>query len=536
MILVLGLDALDPDLIRRFEARMPTLSGLRSTGWSGRLRSTFPPVSVPAWSTFLTGVGPGRHGLFDFTRLDGRRLRFQNGADRAVPTLLEIADRAGLRVCALGVPTTYPVPRLVRGAVMAGFDSPFSGRPDARALAPSGLWERVHREGLDLRPITIPEGRKRAAWHRRAAAGILAAIDRRTEQALRLLREGPWDLFLVHYQAADTAGHHFMRYLDPESPRYDASKPDRARVIPEVYAALDRSLDRLLAAADPSGVAVLSDHGMGPASDRVCHLNRWLEDQGFLVRRPGSGRRTLGARLDWAGALRSAAIRHLPPTLQAALFRLLREGPAARLEGIARLGTIDLDRSAAFSEESSTLPGIWVLDPIRLEDVLVRLRRWDAVVRVYRREDLYRGPLRRRAPDLLLELRHQAVRTPPGYRGPAVRRLVGRELDGERGAGLNGVHRPDGVLVLSGSAFPGSGRLDGAWIGDLAPTLLGVLGVPAPACMEGRRLVVGAAPPCGASVEPRGEAPAVREPGPPAMSAAEAARLERRLRALGYLG
>ncbi len=520
MILVLALDALDPDLLARFqgEGRLPTLGKLQETGRFGRLRSSSPPVSIPAWSTFLTGVGPGRHGLFDFTRLEGGRVRFQNAADRGVPTLIELADRGGHRVCSIGLPTTYPVPALERGAVLAGFDSPFTGAPDPRALTPMDLWKRARRRGVDLDAATIPEGRKRQGWHRRAAKALLRSIDRRVAQTLYVMSEGPWDLVLVHFQAADTAGHHFFRYFDPASPRHDPHHPERARVLPDVYDALDRAVKRLVHAC-PTGtdVVVVSDHGMGPASDRVCHLNRWLEEEGLLVRR---------SQGDLAGRLRDIAIRRLPPALQSRLFRWLRDGPAARLESRARLGALDLGRSAAFSEESSTLPGVWVLDSARKDEIARRLRSWDAVVRVYRREDLYRGPLRDRAPDLLLELRHTPVRTPPSYRGPSVRTLDARELDGERGAGMNGVHRPEGILCLNGPRV-GCGDLSGAWIGDLAPTLLSLLDVGVPDWMEGRTLVG----------TPREiSEPPDRSPAGIPLTPREERRLESRLRALGYLG
>ena len=529
MILVLALDGLDPDLLERFrgEGRMRALDAIAARGWAGRLRSTFPPVSVPAWSTFLTGVGPGRHGLFDFTRLEGDRIRFQNAGDRGVPTLLELADAGGRRVCSLGVPTTYPVPALQHGAVLAGFDSPFTGAPDGRAQTPPELWRRLRRRGVDLRTSTVPEGRKGRSWHRRAARGILASIDRRVEQALAVLREGDWDLLLVHFQAADTAGHHFLRYADPASPRYDGSSADRARVLPEVYDALDGAVTRLGDACAASDLIVLSDHGMGPASARLCYLNRWLEEQGYLVRRPAS--------TDWAGRLRRGAIRGLPRELQARVFRWLREGPVSSLESASRIGSLDLARSAAFSDESSTLPGIWVLEPSCRDELVRRLRRWEAVRRVYYRDDLYRGPLRRRAPDLLLNLRHSPARTPPAYAGPSLRSLADDELDGERGAGLNGAHRPEGVILVRGKGFPGSGQLRSPWIGDLAPTLLARLGLAIPAWMEGQPLeVLGTAPRWANGVaDTPPSLPSLRAAE---MTQAEQASLEQRLRALGYLG
>ncbi|MEE2704253.1 MAG: alkaline phosphatase family protein [Myxococcota bacterium] len=525
MILVLALDALDPDLFDRFRAeeRLPVLSRLAERGRLERLRSTFPPVSLPAWSTFLTGVGPGRHGLFDFTRLEAGRVHFQNAADRTTPTLLDLLDRAGVRCASIGVPSTYPAAQLAHGAVLSGFDSPLVGRPDARAMHPLELWQALRLDGIDLKTSELPEGRKGRNWHPRARREILASIERRVAQTLGLLARRNFDLMLVHFQAADTAGHHFTRFFDADSPRYDSRYPDRARVIPEVYSALDRAVGRLWSACgDDASLVVVSDHGMGPASDCVVYLNRWLEQQQLLVTR----RVPLNRALE---GLRRASLRWLPRELQASLFRRLRDSLVPRLESRLRLHHVDRAASAAFSEESSTLPGVWVEDPSREDEIFARLQRWDAVRRVYRRRELYSGPECERAPQLLLELRHSLVRTPSGYRGPAVRRLDPAEFDGERGTGLNGVHRPEGVLLISANGEPVE-RTRTPWIGDLAPSLLAALGVAIPSWMEGTPLEELAPRPVYA------DAPADAPDLPKhRLSRRERARIDRRLRALGYL-
>ena len=67
-IIFVGLDGLDPDLSERFmaEGKMPHLAKLREQGAYSRLRTTFPPLSPVAWSTFATGVNPGKHNMYDF--------------------------------------------------------------------------------------------------------------------------------------------------------------------------------------------------------------------------------------------------------------------------------------------------------------------------------------------------------------------------------------------------------------------------------------------------------------------------------------
>jgi hypothetical protein len=69
---ILGFDGMDPDLADRFmkEGRLPNLAKLRDQGTFSKLRTTFPPISPVAWSTFMTGVNPGKHNIYDFLARD----------------------------------------------------------------------------------------------------------------------------------------------------------------------------------------------------------------------------------------------------------------------------------------------------------------------------------------------------------------------------------------------------------------------------------------------------------------------------------
>jgi predicted AlkP superfamily phosphohydrolase/phosphomutase len=67
-LIFIGFDGLDPQLTERWmsEGKLPNLARLRETGGYGRLRTTYPALSPVAWSTFATGVNPGKHNIFDF--------------------------------------------------------------------------------------------------------------------------------------------------------------------------------------------------------------------------------------------------------------------------------------------------------------------------------------------------------------------------------------------------------------------------------------------------------------------------------------
>ncbi len=71
---ILGFDGMDPGLSARYmdEGKLPNLARLRDTGTFRNLRTTNPPISPVAWSTFMTGVNPGKHNIYDFLAVDRR--------------------------------------------------------------------------------------------------------------------------------------------------------------------------------------------------------------------------------------------------------------------------------------------------------------------------------------------------------------------------------------------------------------------------------------------------------------------------------
>src|SRR5689334_10620081 len=69
-VIVLGIDGMDPGFLERHWADLPNLDGLRRKGEFKRLATTTPPQSPVAWSTFITGMEPSGHGVFDFVERD----------------------------------------------------------------------------------------------------------------------------------------------------------------------------------------------------------------------------------------------------------------------------------------------------------------------------------------------------------------------------------------------------------------------------------------------------------------------------------
>jgi len=536
-VLVIGLDGADAAVLDPLCAagRLPNLAAWRSDG--APLPSVVPPMSFPAWSTFATGRDPGAHGLFDFTQkvAGAYRIRFVNASDRAGEPFWMAATRAGRRVLCLGVPATYP-PDAVDGLLVPGFDAPVSTGSSAALANDPALYARIAARAGPWMRADLDEAAHGGDWHERAVARLLARVDGKLDfalEALRTLREEGRDpeLAVVVFSESDTVAHHYWRDHDPASPRHDPrASAVRRGAVAAVYERLDAAVGRLRAAfGDDAACAFVSDHGQGGASRRVVHVNRRLAECGLFARRRGGAIDTLARRT------RDAALRALPPRAAQALFRRAR-GSAARLESAARFGGVDWSRTAAFSEEANTQPGVWInaggreaegsvaaADRERVvRDVIAALLEWKleggapVVAWAAPREAVHAGPFASRAPDVVFELAleagyaHSLVATPwPRGDVASVRRLDDDELGGGRGRGMNGTHRRDGIWLAQGG--------DTAWraarpaaIGAVAAHLLRALGLEADGGRE----------------HPRASLP---------YSADEEARVAARLRALGYL-
>ena len=177
---------------------MPTLRSLVERGTSGILRSTIPPVTFPAWSSFMTGANPGKHGVFDFTRrLPGSyQIGFVSSRQRRLPTIWRLLSDAGRRVAVLGVPTTYP-PEPLNGIMVGGFDSPVATGIDGSFVYPRSFYDEMRAAVGTYAFADFQELRIGPGWHAAALPKLRAGIETKRALAEYVLGRETWDCFMV---------------------------------------------------------------------------------------------------------------------------------------------------------------------------------------------------------------------------------------------------------------------------------------------------------------------------------------------------
>ena len=82
------------------------------TGVSGILHSTKPPITPAAWTTFMTGKGPGLHGIVDFEKyhVATHELSFNSTYEIREQTIWELLSKKGLKVGSVNVPADCTAP------------------------------------------------------------------------------------------------------------------------------------------------------------------------------------------------------------------------------------------------------------------------------------------------------------------------------------------------------------------------------------------------------------------------------------------
>ena len=130
-LLIIALDGATFDLILPWseQGKLPNLRRLIHAGITSPLISTFPPLTGPAWSSFMTGKSPAMHGVLEFFRRQEGTYRqvLNSRVDIDGKSLWRYLNDAGKDVGVMGVPLTYP-PEQIKGFMITGLLTPFGRR------------------------------------------------------------------------------------------------------------------------------------------------------------------------------------------------------------------------------------------------------------------------------------------------------------------------------------------------------------------------------------------------------------------------
>ena len=458
-LVVIGLDCLTPQFaLGAWLDDMPNLKALAAAGIAGPLRSTLPPITVPAWASMMTSRDPGQLGIYGFRNRANYaydRLEIANSTSVNAPTVWDRLSGRGIPSLVMGVPLTYP-PKPIAGMLISGFETPntqvcFTHPPGIQAMLDTlAGGEYV----IDVKDFRTED-----------KSALLAAVRKMTEARFRvfraLLKAGlPEAGFAMMVEMGpDRVQHGFWRFCDPSHRLYQPGNPYE-HVLHDYYVSLDEEVGRTVeAAGEDASVMVVSDHGAKAMEGAVC-INEWLQANGYLKLKQQAREQTrlTPDMIDW------------PNT------RAWGEGGYygrlfLNVAGREPQGCVPADQREAVCEELRA--GLESFGDEQGRPIGTR---------VYRPEQVYRE-VRGIPPDLIVYFGDLNWRSAGSV---GVGALHMRENDtGPDDAN----HMEDGVLAWR----PGSGwqprRAEGYSIYDIAPSILRFFGLDVPQDMIGRSLI-----------------------------------------------
>jgi len=565
-IFVIGWDSATWDLIQPWveQGKLPNLAKLVAQGASGSLESAIPPLTPPAWTSFMTGKNPGKHGIFHFLEPQhgSYAMRYSNAGSRRATTVWQLLSAAGYRVGTINVPFTYP-PEQLQGFQISGMDTPSE---KSAFINPPELRDELERALGPLRLEVRYLGGMNTKEKYQKTLEEMEALDRQwTKVALYLLEKHPVDVMMLTYMSIDTVQHHFWQYMDPTHFLYNAKDAENfGNAVLAVYERLDHTIGELTGRL-PEGtvVFVVSDHGAGPVSDRMLYLNRYLAQLGLLKYREEtrSTLRNLQRNLTRSvynlirGSLNSDQKK-----LVANLFPKLRE----RFEvAYTAYDNIDWSQTKAYcTEVLASPPSIWInlkgakpsgtVEDSEYEPLIALItekltalkdpRTGESVIpRIYRREEAFQGPYSGEGPDLVLDWwSGNGFSTLPSFPEDGDKpplEIRERQPMQMKDHEWGGNHRRDGILVVNGGPIRKGATISGARLMDLAATLLYLAGQKIPSDMDARVLLDLFEPEFVANHPVVYDQADTGDRGGPGStySAEDAALVEERLKALGYI-
>lgn len=472
-IIVIGLDGATWDLLKPWadEGELPTVKKLMRNGVWGELESTIPPVTGPAWTSFSTGKNPGKHGVFDFVKIDNNSLRLCQSKDVKAETIHEILSRNKLRSIVIGLPLSFPPSGDFNGIMVSDFLYP------GKEITPKSKTGCI--EHYRPFPNLLLKGEA-------LLKDMVETAKSQVEAAKQLFVKEDWDFYFFYSHETDSVSHYFWKDIVDNT-----ATGQKAR---EVFHIADEFLHWILDEMDAEDtLLIMSDHGFADCPFKI-NLNGIFMQRGLLrtrIKDPSGdvavakhvrqefGKRRGTAVLLWS--LRRVATHPRIKPISQRIFKVVFGGPRAKRDVV-----VDFEKSNAFvptSESMSVYVG-HIEEEKRaeiVEDIVETLRELEYKGRrvfkqVLPKDEVYSGPFVQSAPDILL--------IPNGF---LITQTLGNEVYGQVDGG--GFHDLRGIFLAYGSNIrTSSDELTNLKIYDIAPTILHIFGLPIPRQMDGATL------------------------------------------------
>jgi len=494
-VVVIGLDGGTLDLMLPWiqQGKLPTFSKIVKKGVHGKLRSTTPYYSAPAWVSAVTGCQPGKHGIYDFFRTDTINKNIVNSKLRKVPAVWNILTDVGKKSLVINVPGSYP-PEKINGTMITGLltpslESEFTYPKDIKkALTKDQLGEYL------LEQVAIDDIPKNlTAKH---APEKLANQTNQTTKShaivtMNLMKKHDWDFTMVVFRGTDDVQHLLWQRKD---------------LVFDCYKKADEYIGEMMSKYPDAVFIIISDHGFGQP-EKYFHVNNALFNAGYLkitthpIRNFGTlssmflskmskiiylilpVQKLVRTPIVRKLILTSSISRNIDLSKSKALFHsICSRGIRINLKGKFKEGIVEKeDYDKLRTELISFLKNI--KDPETGENIVKKVNTFEEIYG----PDAVNDPL-----DIIFDLNEkygaQELIQEPKEGIRSIFKFDKKELSIVSKPGFYewvGDHRPNGIIFMYGDNIKKNHKIHTSIV-DIAPTVLSILETPIPDYMDGK--------------------------------------------------
>jgi len=495
-IVIIGLDGGTLDLMKPWmdKGMLPTFAKIREKGIYGKLRSTTPYYSAPAWVSIVTGVNPGKHGIYDFFRTDTFSKKIINSQYRKTPAIWNILTDNKKKSIVVNVPGSYP-PEKIDGVMITGLLTP---SPDSNYTYPKSIKDELVEGKLgkyEIEQVAVDDLPK-TLTARYSPEKLVRQINNMTDShaqvTMNLMEKHEWDFTMVVFRGTDDAQHLLW---------------DNKELILSCYQKADYYIKKMMDLYPDAVFIVVSDHGFGKPQ-KYFYVNNLLYNHGYLRANSNPSYNLNNLLLKVFNKL-SRLIFHLIPLRSLARSSIgkkviLSSGAASNIDlsqtkamyhsvcsrGI-RINLKDKYKKGIVNKEDyeslrneliNLLKNLH--DPETGEKIIKNIYRWEEIYS----ENAVNDPL-----DIIFDLNEkygaQELLKPPDNLKQALRSNK-KTLPFLSKPGFYdwmGDHLPNGILFMYGKNIKSNQQIN-ATVVDIVPTVLAVLNNPIPNYVDGKVL------------------------------------------------
>ena len=270
-IVVIGIDGGTYDLMNDWmtTGKLPNFNRIRKNGTYGKLVSTIPPYSAPAWTSITTGCYPGKHGIYDFFKTSSVSKRIISSRCRKVPAIWNYLSEHDKKNIIVAVPGTYP-PEKISGKMISGLLTPSN---KSIYTYPSSLKEQLtdHEYGEYLLEKIVVDEIPKYLYSRYKPETLVEKINQtlvsHATVTVNLMNKSDWDFSMVVFRGTDDVQH-----LLWNNKQYVLSS----------YKIIDSYIGQMIEQFSDTTFIVVSDHGF-LAPKKFLYVNNVLYNEGYLT-------------------------------------------------------------------------------------------------------------------------------------------------------------------------------------------------------------------------------------------------------------